>query len=78
MCIIQQLPSGLDTFGIISEFVLNRITRTNASEIFFVTDQYFETSIKGGEREKRASTGKIRKTCLVLFKASMHFQVATR
>ena len=50
MCIIQQLPSGLDTFGTISEFVLKRITRNNASEIFFVTDQYFETSIKGGEQ----------------------------
>ena len=28
----------------------------------FITDQYFETSIKGGERERRASTGQIRIT----------------
>ena len=62
MCIIQQLPCSLDTFGTISEFVLKRITRNNATEVFFVTDQYFETSIKGGERERRASTGQIRIT----------------
>ena len=62
MCIVQQLPSGLDTFGTISEFLLKRITRNHESEIFFVTNQYFETSIKGGERERRASTGQIRIT----------------
>ena len=28
----------------------------------FVTDQYFEMPIKGGERDKRASTGQIRIT----------------
>ena len=62
MCVIQQLPSGLDTFGTISDFVLGRITRNNASDVMFITDQYFETSIKGGERERRASTGQIRIT----------------
>ena len=62
MCVIQQLPSGLDTFGTISDFVLRRITRNNASDAMFITDQYFETSIKGEERERRASTGQIRIT----------------
>ena len=62
MCVIQQLPSSLDTFGTISDFVLRRITRNNASDVMFITDQYFETSIKGRERERRAITGQIRIT----------------
>ena len=28
----------------------------------FVTNQFFEASIKGGEREKRAATGQVRVT----------------
>ena len=49
LCVIQQLPKELDTFGSISEFILKRITSNNAKEVMFVTDQYFEASIKGGE-----------------------------
>ena len=30
--------------------------------MMFVTDQYFEASIKGGESERRAATGQIRVT----------------
>ena len=62
LCVIQQLPKGLDTFGTISEFILKRITSNNAKEVMFVTDQYFKASIKGGERERRAATGQIRVT----------------
>ena len=36
--------------------------KSNASNVMFITDQYFETSIKGGERERRASTGQIQIT----------------
>ena len=62
LCVIQQLSKGLDTFGAISEFILKRITSNNAKEVIFVTDQYFEASVKGGERERRAATGQIRVT----------------
>ena len=60
LCLIQQLPKGLDTFG--TEFILKRITSNNARKMMFVTDQYFEASIKGGESERRAATGQIRVT----------------
>ena len=39
-----------------------KITRNNGKEVMFVTDQYFEASIKGGERERSATTGQIRVT----------------
>ena len=46
MCIIQQLPTGLETFGNLSGF--------------FVTDQYWKHSIKSCERDnRRANTGSI-------------------
>ena len=38
---------------------MERIRRCQSREVLFVTDQYFEMSIKGGERDKRASTGQI-------------------
>ena len=62
LCVIQQLLKGLDTFGTISEFILKRIISNNAKEVMFVSDQYFEASIKGGERERRAATSQIRVT----------------
>ena len=37
LCVIQQLPKGLDTFDTISEFILKRIARNNAKEMMFVT-----------------------------------------
>ena len=38
------------TFGTITEFVLERI-RWQSRELILVIDQYFEISIKGGERD---------------------------
>ena len=52
MCVIRQLPKGLPTFGTISEFALEKLTRSESREVIFVTDQYFEMSIKGEERDK--------------------------
>ena len=46
-------------FGTISEFALERITKCQSREVILVTDHYFEMSIKGRERDKKASTGKI-------------------
>lgn len=62
MCILQQLPSGFETFGEVSEYVLKRITSNDAKNIFFVTDQYWDQSIKNCERNRRAATGSIRVT----------------
>lgn len=62
MCIIQQLPSGLETFGELSKTVLNRITSNDSEHIYFVTDQYWKNSIKSCERNRRANRGTIRIT----------------
>ena len=64
MCIIQQLPNGLETFGDLSECVLKRITANNSPHVFFVTDQYWKHSIKSCERTRRANTGTIRLTAI--------------
>ena len=65
MCIIQQLPTGLETFGDLSECVLKRITSNDSSHIFFVTDQYWKHSIKSCERSnRRVNTGSIRVTVI--------------
>ena len=40
MCLIQQLPSGLNTFGDISDLILKRITSNHAQQVYFITDQY--------------------------------------
>ena len=42
--------------------MLEIITRCQSREVIFVTEQYFERSIKGGERDKRASSVQIRIT----------------
>ena len=65
MCIIQELPTGLETFGDLSECVLKKITSNDSSHIFFVTDQYWKHSIKSCERNnRRANTGSIRVTVI--------------
>jgi len=64
MCIIQQLPTGLETFGDLSECVLKRITSNDSFHIFFVTDQYWKQSIKSCERNRRANAGSIRVTVI--------------
>ena len=46
MCLIQQLPSGLNTFGDISDLILKRISSNHAQQVYFITDQYLENSIK--------------------------------
>ena len=42
--------------------MLEKITKYQSGEVIFVTDQYFEMSIKRRGRDKRASTGQIRTT----------------
>ena len=60
MCIVQQLPSGLEIFRCLSDFILARITNKPSSNIFFTTDQYWDASIKLCERNRRATSGSIR------------------
>ena len=62
MCIIQQLPCGIETFGQLSDFVLKRITTNESAHIFFITDQYWDLSIKSCERNRRAPSDSIRVT----------------
>ena len=60
MALLQQLDGiQLDTFGEMSQHVLERILKNNAEVIYFVTDQYKVDSVKGLERAKRASSGTI-------------------
>ncbi len=54
MVLLQQLDGiQLDTFGEMSQHVLERILKDNAGVIYFVTDQYKVDSVKGLERAKR-------------------------
>lgn len=56
MVIFQQLTFvNLLTFGDVSEFVLRRIREAN-TEIYFVTDQYNQNSIKSFERDKNPAS----------------------
>ena len=42
--------------------MLERITRSQSREVFFVANQYFEISVKGGKRDKRRSSGQMQIT----------------
>ena len=42
--------------------MVERITRCQSREVFFVTNQCFEISIKGGKTDKRASSGQMQIT----------------
>ena len=46
MCLIQQLPPGLNTFGHISDLILKGITSNHAQQVYFITNQYLENSLK--------------------------------
>ena len=52
MSIVQQIPSGLEIFGCLSDFILTRITNNSSLNIFFTTDQYWDASIKSCERNR--------------------------
>ncbi|XP_057314196.1 uncharacterized protein LOC130655456 [Hydractinia symbiolongicarpus] len=61
MVLLQQLDGiPLLTFGDISEFLLKRILRCKSQIIYFVTDQYFQNSVKGYERSRRTADGTLR------------------
>ena len=62
MCIVQQVPTGFEVFGQLSDYILKRITSNPSTNIFFTTDQYWDASIKSCERSRRANSGLIRIT----------------
>ena len=62
MCIVQQLPSGLEIFICLSDFIVTRVINNPSSNIFFTTDQYWDAPIKSCERNRRATSGSIRVT----------------
>ena len=39
MCIVQQVPTGFEVFGQLSDYILKRITSSPSTNIFFTTDQ---------------------------------------
>ena len=61
MVLLQQLEGiPLSMFGDISEFILKIILRGNATNIYFVIDQYLRESVKGYERSRRSANGTLR------------------
>ena len=61
MVILQQFGGvQLATFGDLSSFVLKRITKNEAKNVYFCTDLYPPDSIKGYERAKRSQSGILR------------------
>ena len=62
MCIVQQVPTGFEVFGQLSDYILKRITSNPSTNIFFTADQYWDASIKSCERSRRVNGGLIRIT----------------
>ena len=62
MCLIQQLPPGLNTFGKISDLILKRIASNHPQQVYFITDQYLDNSIKSCERNRCGASGDVRIT----------------
>ena len=62
MVLTQQLPSGLETFGDISDFILAKIMHHHATITCLVSDQYDQQSIKDLERTDLAAEGEVRYT----------------
>ena len=44
--LIQKLPEGVNTFGDVSDHILNRITKNTSLCVFLVSDQYDPASIR--------------------------------
>ena len=57
MALLQAMPSPPPTFGALSDQIFRQLlanmVRSNASRVDFVTDQYWDISIKQLERQKR-------------------------
>ena len=53
MMLLQKIPSTLEMFGALSDYLLNRALRGSCRVAYFVTDQYLKNSIKLMERNRR-------------------------
>ena len=61
MVLLQQLGSvPIETFGDVSDHLLNRMLKYSADFAYLVTDRYIPNTIKSIERSKRSSAGTIR------------------
>ena len=59
MVLFQKLPP-LRIFGDISDYILQKLLRSDSTYSFLVTDQYLPQSIKSIERERRSAIGSMR------------------
>ena len=59
MVLIQQLPKGVNTFGDVSDHILNIITKNTFHCVFLMSDQYDPASIKNLEKEAKSHSGQI-------------------
>ena len=62
MVLLQKLPKTLKTFNKVSDYLLKKVLSGTSKQVYIVTDQYLQNSIKSMERTKRSSIGTIRVT----------------
>ena len=60
MVLLQKTPSTLQTFGDLSDYLLQKLIAGQSRVAYFVTDQYFQQSISSLERKRRSSNGSLR------------------
>ena len=59
MVLLQKTPPTLQTFGDLSYYLLQKLIARQSRVAYFVTDQYFQQSIKSLERQRRSSNGSL-------------------
>ena len=62
MVLIQKLPEELNTFGNVSDHILNKIVKNTSRCVCLVKDQHNPASNKSLEREAGSSSVQIRTT----------------
>ena len=60
MVLLQKILSTLETFGALSDYLLNKDLRGSCRVAYFVTDQYLENSIKLMGRNRRKTSESVR------------------
>lgn len=56
MVMLQKIRSNLETFGSLSDYLLNKALRGSSRVAYFVTDQYLKNSIRLMERNRRKTS----------------------
>ena len=60
MVLLQKISLTLETFGALSDYLLNKTLRESCRVAYFVTDQYLKNSIKLMERNRRKTSQSVR------------------